>query len=845
MALTPQELEAARKLRESGDPFATSFRTTKDLALNTRSFAGAPTTAASHASTPIKYDAQGVQYAVRGGDPGGGRATAPAAAPVAGGTTAGQTGGDTAAGATGGTVKPFQTFEQKATTGGQEIGLLGEGEKVLTLEEQVPGFLEDQKTQKTRLERQIAEAQAAEKFQKETAQREGAAAISATEASFAQSREGAQATARAGIAPFFADVTAKRLGELQNRINAAEAARVDAMADLDKAQKEGRAAAAKAIQTRLDQIATEKANAEKEKIQAETQAKLVASDLSSKANVATLDMFDTLGSAVASFTTDQLSSLISKNNAAGGSLDLGVALMYQQKAKLTQSAELAKTEQERAKFLLEAANIESQIRDRETVKPTADQQDFGFYQELLKSDPALAEKFARAKGFSEKPDAGRFKTFNVGDDVYSINETTGKTEKVAGANSRGGIAPTGKLASATFAGRSITLDSGALAAFSMANDAAIAAGLGGIQTGAVHTSSFRSDDAQRALYGKGRSVDALLSADFSPEEAKAYSRPGESQVTWTMDSRHKSGMAIDIFPDHNYIAKVKPFLEAQGWVQTLPGQDAGHFEFKGRAGTSATSEAAQNAALIMSGSADMSDFSAKHRAAIATELGKLREAAARSGDIQGIMRASAGGKNPDVAFRQSFTKGLNVIGQLSSLKDAMTRGGVQSDANGTWDLSPIAGWLREANPWDANAQQVNAILQAAVPNLARGIYGEVGVLTDNDVAMYRKTLPNLRSTDQVKQLVLAATLRSVRNSLENQITTYARTGVDMSGLVPTYDKIDNEIKAIEAGIGIKEPTKNSPPPSAFQSAFSVLSEDQQVNFLLDETTGAAAQFDYN
>lgn len=67
------------------------------------------------------------------------------------------------------------------------------------------------------------------------------------------------------------------------------------------------------------------------------------------------------------------------------------------------------------------------------------------------------------------------------------------------------------------------------------------------------------------------------------------------------------------------------------------------------------------------------------------------------------------------------------------------------------------------NPYNTDAQTLNAQISALIPNLARGVYGEVGVLTDADVAQYTKTVPNLKSTEAVNKAILAMTLHTIAN----------------------------------------------------------------------------------
>lgn len=187
------------------------------------------------------------------------------------------------------------------------------------------------------------------------------------------------------------------------------------------------------------------------------------------------------------------------------------------------------------------------------------------------------------------------------------------------------------------------------------------------------------------------------------------------------------------------------------------------------------------AQAIFDGSSTMkvSDLPQAKRDAVNQELVRLKNEALRSGDLVGVMRASAGGDKLDVATIQSFEKVASVISQLSSLKAS-----VKNELTG-----PIVGTLRSKNPWDSKAKIIEAQLRATVPNLARGVYGEVGVLTDQDIKNYMQTLPNLKTEKDVTDALLAMTVKSVQNAVENKISINAASGRDMSGFVQVYNDL--------------------------------------------------------
>ena len=145
------------------------------------------------------------------------------------------------------------------------------------------------------------------------------------------------------------------------------------------------------------------------------------------------------------------------------------------------------------------------------------------------------------------------------------------------------------------------------------------------------------------------------------------------------------------------------------------------------------------------------------------------------------MAKTAGGKPITDSFAQKLNKGLTVLDQLgtlqASIKDVRT--------------GPIYGAFKGANPWDTNAQVIKAQLNSIVPNLARGVYGEVGVLTDNDIAQYSKTLPNLKSTEDIRNAVLGITVDLIGKSIKQTLEVNAANQKDVSGFIDIYTNMQS------------------------------------------------------
>lgn len=148
--------------------------------------------------------------------------------------------------------------------------------------------------------------------------------------------------------------------------------------------------------------------------------------------------------------------------------------------------------------------------------------------------------------------------------------------------------------------------------------------------------------------------------------------------------------------------------------------------------------------------------------------------------------------------RTAVTKNLTVLDQLDSLQKNI------SAQNKTGFFKGNVNNLVAAIGQNADVGTINAQLQAIVPNLARGVYGEVGVLTDNDIANYRKTLPNLTSPNDQNDAVLALTLKTVQNNLKNTLLTAANSKIDVSRFTPQYLEVTKKINEINDRIGVND-----------------------------------------
>ncbi|MCK9370982.1 hypothetical protein M0R04_13815 [Candidatus Dojkabacteria bacterium] len=159
-----------------------------------------------------------------------------------------------------------------------------------------------------------------------------------------------------------------------------------------------------------------------------------------------------------------------------------------------------------------------------------------------------------------------------------------------------------------------------------------------------------------------------------------------------------------------------------------------------------------------------------------------------------MIDGSKGGRVMTQSEVLPITKGLTVVNQISSLQKTLEG----------QDTGPILGILRDNNPYDVKAKLINAQLQALIPNLARGVYGEVGVLTNQDIDNYKQTLGNIKTPQDTNNLLLAMTLSTIKSSLDNNFQTMAAAGRDVSGFKGIYSNLKTQLNTLNQNLGVTQ-----------------------------------------
>lgn len=97
-------------------------------------------------------------------------------------------------------------------------------------------------------------------------------------------------------------------------------------------------------------------------------------------------------------------------------------------------------------------------------------------------------------------------------------------------------------------------------------------------------------------------------------------------------------------------------------------------------------------------------------------------------------------------------------------------------------MGPISGQLMKANPYDTDVQLLQNYLTALIPTIARGVYGEVGVLTQADIDNYSKLIPNITQSPELAKSTLEFLSKDIERAKQNKFDIWDSTNFDVEGL---------------------------------------------------------------
>ena len=120
------------------------------------------------------------------------------------------------------------------------------------------------------------------------------------------------------------------------------------------------------------------------------------------------------------------------------------------------------------------------------------------------------------------------------------------------------------------------------------------------------------------------------------------------------------------------------------------------------------------------------------------------------------------------------------------------------------NTGPMVGFWRKFKSglgFDDKALLIKAQITKIIPGLARGVFNEVGVLTDQDVAMYARTIGNLNTPEEVNEALTNAAMDMVARGFENKLSTLAKSRKNVSGYI---DQLRDVKKQSQELLGVED-----------------------------------------
>lgn len=175
--------------------------------------------------------------------------------------------------------------------------------------------------------------------------------------------------------------------------------------------------------------------------------------------------------------------------------------------------------------------------------------------------------------------------------------------------------------------------------------------------------------------------------------------------------------------------------------------------------------------------------------------------------IATILNSAGSDKPLDQDQRKSIasaTMALNSVDMLTGLLNGKSISNTDSKNTFGDSTGIVQGRLRKLAAslgGDADAAAINAIITGLVPTVARGIFQEVGVLTDADIKNYRQTIPNLDNPANVNQLVSLILADTAQKMIGGTLTTAANNRQNVVGFKDDYLNALQKTESIRATLG--------------------------------------------
>jgi len=162
-----------------------------------------------------------------------------------------------------------------------------------------------------------------------------------------------------------------------------------------------------------------------------------------------------------------------------------------------------------------------------------------------------------------------------------------------------------------------------------------------------------------------------------------------------------------------------------------------------------------------------------------------------------------------IAQSKQALSGLETLNKLAEGKNVASSDTKAIFGEGTGVIQGRLRTLASQLGGDTNAATINATIQGLIPTVARGIYGEVGVLTDADIANYKKTVGGINTPEDANRAVRYLLTDTLEKTYSNTIIDAARNQQNVSGFVDDYNSIISRTNKLKSELS--QPSKKQDP----------------------------------
>ena len=176
-----------------------------------------------------------------------------------------------------------------------------------------------------------------------------------------------------------------------------------------------------------------------------------------------------------------------------------------------------------------------------------------------------------------------------------------------------------------------------------------------------------------------------------------------------------------------------------------------------------------------------------------------------------IQKSAEYDKEVDASQIESIEQIQRTLGSMEALNtylfgvaDSKTEGALQRDFKNlsTGRITGRVLQLKTAISEQKDAKAIQAIITGMLPTVARGIFGEVGVLTDTDIERYRGTLARFENTPDENKVIQLVMLDTLSKAYGAKLETLARAQRNVSGFSGQYIATRKKIEDIKLQMGV-------------------------------------------